>query len=162
MSLAEPDPAVARQVLREIEQGFVGMSRAASAVRVQTADFLARHATELPPPPMLLRGEVGVGKSLLARLLHQVGPRADRLFLDVGLKWFPPALIEPYLFGYEPGAVTGAREAMPGLFQVANGATIFLDEVGLLSNGLQTKLLAVIEERTVRRVGGTRAEPVDV
>jgi transcriptional regulator with AAA-type ATPase domain len=83
MSRADLDPAVARRFLREIGQGFLGDSRAATAVREQIADFLARHGTEHPPLPILLRGEVGVGKSLLAQLIHRAGPRPDGPFVDV-------------------------------------------------------------------------------
>ncbi len=153
---------MAKRVLFEIHQGFLGESSAAAGVREQIADFLARYGTKRPPPPILLRGEVGVGKSLLARLIHQVGPRRDSPFVVADLPSIPLSLMESQLFGNERGAFPDARRSEPGLFQAANRATIFLDEVRLLCEGLQAKLLSVIEERTVRRLGGTRDEPVDV
>src|SRR5713101_5629507 len=101
MSFSDLDPAVARHVLREIGQEFLGASRAAAAVREQIADCLARHGTEHPPPPILLHGEAGVGKSLLARLIHQAGPRPDGPFAVVNCAAIPATLLEAYLFGYE-------------------------------------------------------------
>jgi transcriptional regulator with PAS, ATPase and Fis domain len=94
--------------------------------------------------------------------LHRAGPRASGPFVDINCAAIPETLLEAELFGYERGAFTDAKQAKVGLFQVAHGGTIFLDEVGLLPDGLQAKLLKVIEERSVRRIGGTRNESVDV
>jgi hypothetical protein len=111
---------------------------------------------------MLLLGETGTGKGVLARAVHQAGPRRGGRFVDVNCAAIPETLLEAELFGYERGAFTDARQAKPGLFQTAHGGTIFLDEIGLLPLALQGKLLGVLEDRAVRRLGAIRAEPVDV
>src|SRR5262249_10870527 len=102
------------------------------------------------------------GKGLLARAIHRVGPRARGPFIDINCAAIPENLLEAELFGYERGAFTDAREAKAGLFQTAHHGSIFLDEIGLLSPALQAKLLNVLEEKTVRRLGSTRSESVDV
>src|SRR5262249_6675710 len=107
-------------------------------------------------------GETGTGKGLLAGLLHRAGPRADEPFVDVNCAAVPETLLEAELFGYERGAFTDARHAKPGLLQMAHRGMLFLDEVGLLPETLQAKLLKAIEERSVRRLGSTRSEPADV
>jgi DNA-binding NtrC family response regulator/predicted ATPase len=113
-------------------------------------------------PPILLMGETGTGKGLLARTLHRTGPRAQAPFVDVNCAAIPEHLLEAELFGFERGAFTGAHQAKPGLFQTAHRGTLFLDELALLPEPLQAKLLKVLEDGSVRRLGGTRAEPVDV
>src|SRR5262249_26698247 len=115
-----------------------------------------------PLPPLLLQGETGTGKGLIARLLHRHGTRRDGPFVDVNCAAIPETLLEAELFGFERGAFTDARRAKPGLFQAAHGGVLFLDEVGLLPDAAQAKLLTAIEERTVRRVGSTRHEPTDI
>jgi tetratricopeptide (TPR) repeat protein len=99
---------------------------------------------------------------LLAGAIHRAGPRAAGPFVDVNCAAIPENLIEAELFGFERGAFTDARQAKPGLFQAAHRGTIFLDEVGLVPDALQAKLLKVLEERAVRRLGSTRSEPVDM
>jgi len=113
-------------------------------------------------PPILIQGETGTGKGLLARMIHRSGPRPDGPFVDVNCPAIPETLLEAEMFGFERGAFTDARRSKPGLFQAAHRGTIFLDEVGLLPEALQAKLLKVLEDRTVRRLGATRDEPVDV
>ena len=141
---------------------LVGVSGAIAAVREQVQQLLTRgqHAHRLPP--ILLQGETGTGKGLLARLIHRASPRRDGPFVDVGCSTIPDGLLEAELFGFERGAFTDARHAKPGLLQAAHRGTLFLDEVALLPETLQAKLLKAIEERTVRRLGSTRAESVDV
>src|SRR5262249_19774214 len=112
--------------------------------------------------PILILGETGTGKGLLARAIHQAGPRRQGPFIDVNCAAIPETLLEAELFGYERGASPDARQAKPGMFQIAHDGTLFLDEIGLLPGTLQGKLLAAIEDRAVRRLGGTRAEHVDV
>jgi transcriptional regulator with AAA-type ATPase domain/tetratricopeptide (TPR) repeat protein len=112
-------------------------------------------------PAILLQGETGTGKGLVARLIHRLGPRAGGEFVDVNCAAIPETLLESELFGFERGAFTDARKAKPGLFQTAHQGTIFLDEIGSLPEPLQAKLLTAIEERAVRRLGGTRPEPAD-
>jgi transcriptional regulator with GAF, ATPase, and Fis domain len=97
----------------------------------------------------------------VASVLHRAGPRAPRAFVPLNCAAIPETLLESELFDYERGAFTDARRAKPGLFQTAHQGTIFLDEVGLLPEPLQAKLLTVIEERAVRRLGGTHPEPAD-
>ncbi len=111
---------------------------------------------------VLIRGETGTGKELLARAIHYNGERRAAPFVDVNCAAIPDQLLESELFGHEKGAFTGATSAKPGLFEVANRGTIFLDEIGHLSLLLQGKLLRVLEQRTIRRVGGTATIPVDV
>ncbi len=139
---------------------LIGTSPGIAAVREQV-QRLARQVSSRRQPPILIEGETGTGKGLVARLIHASGPRAARPFVDVNCAAIPETLIEAELFGYERGAFTDARQAKPGLFQLAHGGTIFLDEIGLLPDSVQAKLLKVIEERAVRRLGGTRGEPVD-
>ena len=112
-------------------------------------------------PAILLQGETGTGKGLVARLIHSLGPRAGGEFVDVNCGAIPETLLEAELFGFERGAFTDARKAKPGLFQTAHHGTIFLDEIGATPEPLQAKLLTVIEERVVRRLGSTRPEPAD-
>ena len=132
------------------------------AVRETAARLLQRQSERGRLPPVLIQGETGVGKGLLARTLHRAGPRASGPFVDVNCAAIPETLLEAELFGYERGAFTDARHAKAGLFQTANHGTIFLDEVGLLPEALQAKLLKALEDRAVRRLGGTRNEPVDI
>src|SRR5499426_1832599 len=139
-----------------------GESDLMTAVRAQVAQVLARQPAGRRQPPILILGETGTGKGLLARTVHQAGPRRDGPFVDVNCAAIPDTLLEAELFGYERGAFTDARQAKPGLFQAAHGGTIFLDEIGLLPLALQGKLLAVLEGHAVRRLGSTRAEPVDI
>jgi DNA-binding NtrC family response regulator/tetratricopeptide (TPR) repeat protein len=142
---------------------FRGESPTVSAVREQVARLLQRQgegARRLAP--ILILGETGTGKGLLAGILHRAGPRAAGPFVDVNCAAIPETLLEAELFGYERGAFTDARHAKAGLLQTAHRGMLFLDEIGLTSEGLQAKLLKVLEERAVRRLGSTRSEPVDV
>lgn len=142
---------------------LLGDSPAMTAVREQVVRVLRQPTGPVRrPPPILILGETGTGKGLLASAIHRAGPRAGGPFVDVNCAAIPETLLEAELFGFERGAFTDARQAKPGLFQAAAGGIIFLDEVGLLPLGLQSKLLRVIEERTVRRLGSTRNEPLDV
>jgi transcriptional regulator with AAA-type ATPase domain/tetratricopeptide (TPR) repeat protein len=143
--------------------GLIGRSPPIAALRDQVARVLARQTEAARrAPPILLLGETGTGKGLVAASIQRAGPRARGPFVDVNCAAIPETLLEAELFGWERGAFTDARQPKPGLFQLANGGTIFLDEVGLLPAALQSKLLKVIEEQQVRRLGGTRSEAVDV
>src|SRR5512147_239105 len=138
-----------------------GESPAIEAARDTIRRLLSRPLSARRPPAILLEGETGTGKGLVASVLHRAGPRAARPFVPLNCAAIPETLLESELFGHERGAFTDARRAKPGLFQTAHQGTIFLDEVGLLPEALQAKLLTVIEERSVRRLGGTHPEPAD-
>jgi two-component system, NtrC family, response regulator AtoC len=140
---------------------LIGRSAGIAAVRLTAERLLERRSDRGRLPPVLIQGETGVGKGLLARALHRGSPRGDGPFVDVNCAAIPDTLLEAELFGYERGAFTDARHGKPGLFQTASHGTLFLDEVGLLPEGLQAKLLKALEERAVRRLGSTRVEPVD-
>jgi DNA-binding NtrC family response regulator len=111
---------------------------------------------------VLLEGETGTGKSLLADVLHQEGPRAKGPFVVVDCSAIPPTLIETELFGHARGAFTGAQAARAGAFEAANGGTVFLDEIGELRLDMQPKLLRALEERSIRRVGSLDPVRLDV
>jgi DNA-binding NtrC family response regulator len=111
---------------------------------------------------VLLTGETGTGKELLAQAIHYNGPRASKPIIEVNCTALPATLLEAELFGYEKGAFTGATAAKPGLFEAAHGGTLFLDEIGDLSLELQAKLLRALETRQVRRLGSVRTTEVDV
>ncbi len=141
---------------------LAGESPAIEAVRTEIRRLVGHRTTGRRLPSVLLQGETGTGKGLVARVLHRAGPRAAGPFVDVNCAAIPETLLEAELFGFERGAFTDARRSKPGLLQAAHRGTIFLDEVGLLPVALQAKLLTVIEEQMVRRLGATQAEPVDV
>jgi len=111
---------------------------------------------------VLIQGESGTGKELIAKAIHANSPRAQKTMISVNCGAIPENLLESELFGYERGAFTGANERKLGLFEMANHSTIFLDEVGELSLPLQVKLLRVLQERSITRVGGLEAIPIDV
>ena len=111
---------------------------------------------------ILIHGESGTGKELVARAAHVCSPRASEPFVSVNCGAFPETLLESELFGYVKGAFTGANQNKRGLFEVADAGTIFLDEISEMSLAMQVKLLRVLQERTVRPVGGTTEIPVDV
>ncbi len=143
--------------------GLLGRNLRIAALREQMLRVLGRQAEAARrSPPVLILGETGTGKGLVATTIHRAGVRGRGPFVDVNCAAIPETLLEAELFGWERGAFTDARQAKLGLFQAANGGTIFLDEIGLLPASLQSKLLKVIEERQVRRLGSTRSEAVDV
>ena len=111
---------------------------------------------------VLIYGESGTGKELVARAVHSCSTRAAEPFVSINCGAFPETLLESELFGYVKGAFTGASQNKRGLFEVASGGTIFLDEIGEMSVSMQVKLLRVLQERTIRPVGGTQETPVDV
>ncbi|MDB4887392.1 MAG: sigma-54 factor interaction protein [Gemmatimonadetes bacterium] len=137
--------------------GILGDSPALRAALDRVARVIPR-----PNVTVLITGETGTGKELLARAIHYNGPRRDSPFVDVNCAAIPENLLESELFGHEKGAFTGASSAKPGLLELADGGTLFLDEIGHLALVLQGKILRALEERVMRRVGGTRAIPFDV
>jgi len=135
---------------------LLGDSPAMRALRSEIARIAPTGAT------VLISGETGTGKELVARALHAGGPRAGRPFVAVNCAALVESLLEAELFGHEKGAFTGADRARPGRFEQAHGGTLFLDEVGELAPGLQAKLLRVLEESEFFRLGATRSTRVDV
>src|SRR3954465_7520421 len=112
--------------------------------------------------PVLIRGESGTGKELIARAIHTQSPRATEMFQAVNCAAINENLLESELFGHEKGSFTGAHAEKKGLFEVADRGTLFLDEIGELDVGMQAKLLRALQERKIRRVGGTRTIKIDV
>ncbi len=136
---------------------LIGASRAIEDIR----SLLAKISTS-PASTVLLRGESGTGKGLIAHEIHRQSARGAGPFLNITCSALPDSLLESELFGYEAGAFTDARQQKKGLLELAHGGTVFLDEIGELQPLLQVKLLRFLEERTFRRVGGTRDLRVDV
>lgn len=138
------------------DEEFVGVNRRLREV-IDTVDRVAQRDV-----PVLITGESGTGKELVARRIHRRSARAKKAFVAVNCAALPETLAESELFGHERGAFTGADRQRIGRFEEASGATLFLDEVGELSAAVQAKLLRALEERAIRRVGGTRDIPVDI
>ncbi len=144
------------QVSRGREGGEI-LTRSASLRKVlATLEKVAAART-----PVLIEGESGVGKELLAQHVHRISPRAGRAFVDLNCAAVPAALLESELFGHEKGAFTGAGSEKPGLVEVADGGTLFLDEVGEMAAEVQSKLLRVLDSGTFYRVGATRKRRAD-
>ncbi len=122
---------------------------------------LARRASEMGVSA-LITGPTGTGKEVLARFIHQSGPRANKPFIDINCPAIQPTMFESELFGHESGAFTGATQRRVGLMEVADGGILFLDEISSMPMDLQAKFLRALEERSFRRVGGTNLIKVDV
>ena len=144
-----------RQVRLAIDP-FIGTSAAIRALRDQARKILSTES------PVLILGETGTGKGVLARWLHENSPRADEAFVDLNCAGLTRELLETELFGHEKGAFTSATASKQGLFEVAHRGTIFLDEVGDVDLQIQPKLLKVLEEKRFRRLGDVRDRQVDV
>jgi two-component system, NtrC family, response regulator AtoC len=110
----------------------------------------------------IIFGETGTGKEHVARLIHAMSPRKSRPFVELHCGSLPESILESELFGYEPGAFTDAKRQKPGLFEEGQGGTVFLDEIGELTPSVQMKLLKILEQKTLRRLGGNREIPLDV
>lgn len=121
------------------------------------AQRAAKHSTSI-----LISGETGTGKEVLARAIHRMGPRADKPFIDINCAAVQNTMLESELFGYEAGAFTGAQKRKRGLIEVADEGILFLDEISTMSPDMQAKILRALEERSFRRVGSTTSIQVDV
>ncbi len=150
------------QVRRERARQFSFEQIIGRSPAVERMLALARKVAESEASSVLLQGESGTGKDLVAKAIHYASRRSDSPFVAINCAAIPSTLIESELFGYEKGAFTDAKARKEGLFEQAEGGTLFLDEIGELELGLQAKLLRVIEEGAFRRVGGLKDIPLDV
>lgn len=147
------------ETLKSRAYGLEAIIGTSAAVQRLRAEIIKVAPLEIP---VLIRGESGTGKELVAHALHQLSPRRDHSMVNVNAAALPPNLVESELFGYEPGAFTGAdKKGRKGKFEQANGGTIFLDEIGDMPLEVQAKLLRVLQDRIVERVGGDRPQAVD-
>jgi len=137
-------------------------SMVGSSAAMQSVFEMLRRLEGVDAPTVLILGESGTGKQLVAQALHQQGPRANAPFVEIDCASLPETLIESELFGHERGAFTDARQQKRGLFEVAAGGTVFLDEIGEIPLTTQAKLLRALESRKVKRVGGVTDIPIDV
>ena len=153
---ASTDPLAAGGQSGDWLEGIIFRSSRMSELMAEARMVAASDAS------VLIRGESGSGKEVLARAIHRASPRARGPFVAINCGAIPEQLLESELFGHVKGAFTGAGNARGGLFQAADGGTLFLDEIGDMPLALQVKLLRVLQERVVRPVGATRTEPVDV
>jgi two-component system response regulator AtoC len=138
------------------QDGILGSSVAAAQLRSVVAKLAALQKRDGTGATILLTGETGTGKGLTARAIHNASPQRDAPFIEVNCTAIPDNLLEAELMGYERGAFTDATASKPGLFEAAEGGTIFFDEIGHMNTALQAKLLKVIDEKKVRRLGSTR------
>jgi transcriptional regulator with PAS, ATPase and Fis domain len=139
-----------------------GFQMVAESAIMQRLMHFCRRVAASEVSTILLRGESGTGKDVVARLLHYHSRRADQPFLAINCAAIPETLLESELFGYEKGAFTDARAQKKGILEMATGGTAFLDEIGEMSMSLQAKLLRVLENQTIRRLGGTGDIQVDL
>jgi len=166
---AEFSPAIDKQadaVLTRLMQGVPPESPEFSAI-IHRCPAMKRtvamaHRLALRDVPVLIQGESGTGKELFARAIHQASPRNSGPFVAVNCGAIPQELVDAELFGHEKGAYTGASAARAGYFEAADGGTLFLDEIGELPLASQVRLLRVLQEREVTRVGATKARPIDI
>jgi two-component system response regulator AtoC len=159
MPMAQPRPSPAGHPTDRL----LGRSLAISALRAQIRHLAAFDTVGSPhAPTVLLQGETGTGKGLVARVIHDSGPRAQGPFIDVNCAAIPETRLEAELFGFEAGTFTDAKRAKPGLLEAASGGTLFLDEIEALPLALQSKFMKAIEEKWVRRLGAVRGQSVDV
>jgi two-component system response regulator HydG len=162
--------AVARRRAARARTAFAQLEAQAHAFREIVGESpalkgaLERAARLLPhgDATVLITGETGTGKELLARALHYGGPRATAPFVEVNCAALPAPLLESELFGHERGAFTDAKSAKPGLFETAEGGTLLLDEVDRLAPELQSKMLRALEQKSTRRLGATTSRTIDV
>lgn len=157
LALREENQRLRRELLRVFAaQNIVGHSRSIEAILEMVRTVAPTTST------VLITGESGTGKELVARAIHEASLRRERPFVSINCGAFPETLLESELFGYMKGAFTGAETNRKGIIESANGGTLFLDEIGETSLGMQVKLLRVLQERTVRPLGGAVDESVDV
>src|SRR5947209_16074915 len=155
--------ATAAETLNNADFALHG-SAATAVVRSEASRRLMAmvRRVAVSPAAVLIEGETGCGKELVARAIHQFSLRSHKPWVDVNCSALPEHLLESELFGYEKGAFSGADGSKPGMFELANGGTLFLDEIGELDAKIQAKLLRVLDGSPYYRLGGTRKISVDV
>jgi len=158
---AEPKSARIEPPLDDGEPRLIGESAPMRQIRDRLEELAQIAANGAALPTVLIFGETGTGKDLAARILHRQSARRDQAFVQVDCASLPKELVEAELFGHEPGAFTGARGARIGLIEAAGAGTVFLDEIGELPLETQAKLLAVLDRRLVRRIGGNTETAVE-
>lgn len=153
-----------KQAKRGRLDAIIGLSSVINRLKSQISSLLdtEQNLTEGLPPPVLVSGETGTGKQLVARALHFGSKRHQAPFIELNCAALPEHLVESELFGHERGAFTDAKERKPGLFEAADGGTLFLDEIGELSLATQAKLLKALEDGKIRRLGSVREQAVSV
>ncbi|MBZ5516934.1 MAG: sigma-54 dependent transcriptional regulator, partial [Acidobacteriia bacterium] len=157
LALREENVRLRRELLRVFAQNnIIGHSRKIEAILEMVRTVAPTTST------VLITGDSGTGKELVARAIHEASPRREKAFISINCGAFPETLLESELFGYFKGAFTGADANKKGIIEAANGGTLFLDEIGETSLSMQVKLLRVLQERKVRPLGGTVDVPVDV
>jgi PAS domain S-box-containing protein len=155
------DLSLVEELRKELEGRFqIGDLVSRSAAMRRVFDLLPQIAPS--DATVLIHGETGTGKELLARAIHNLSPRKNKPFVPVNCGALPDTLLESELFGYEKGAFTGAVKDKPGRFALAEGGTVFLDEIGDISPAMQVRLLRVLQERTYEPLGGTQMRRADV
>lgn len=149
--------------LRSEERKILGFGEIiGDSEAIQNVFELIRQIARSPRTTVLIHGETGTGKELVARAIHHNSQRAKKPFVEINCSAIQPTLLEAELFGYEAGAFTGARQRKTGLLEIADGGSFFLDEIADMSLELQAKMLKVLEEQTFRRVGGTKEIKIDI
>ncbi len=154
--LVRADTVVESRLPQAETLNFVGVSAAAQQIRTLVKQVAPTTAS------VLITGESGTGKEVVARLIHGLSPRRDRTFLAINCSAIPESLMESEIFGHEKGAFTGAQERRAGCFELAEGGTLLLDEIGEMPVGTQAKLLRVLEDRRMRRLGSKQELTVNV
>ena len=151
-----------RQLQEELDRKTLPKDIVCESEAMKKVIQLAEKVAKLKGSTVLITGESGVGKEVVARYIHRISPRAKHRFIAVNCAAIPSTLLESELFGYEKGSFTGATSRKKGVFESANGGTVFLDEIGDMPLEAQAKLLRVLQEKKVQRIGGTEEIPVDV
>ncbi|MBK7214195.1 MAG: sigma-54-dependent Fis family transcriptional regulator [Bacteroidales bacterium] len=151
------------QVLKRQQKDIVTFDHIiGESVQFKQIVHLARKIARTKTTTILLLGESGTGKDMFAHAIHNDSTRHDKPFITINCSSLPETLLESELFGHEKGAFTDAKQMKKGLFELAEGGTVFLDEIGEINAATQIKLLGVLENRVVRRIGGTQSIPVDI
>lgn len=156
-SLQQENHQLSEQLLSNLGVGDIIYQSQAMEDLLQQVDIVAKSVSTV-----LICGETGTGKEVIARAIHQLSPRRDKPLVKINCAAIPASLLESELFGHDKGAFTGAINTHRGRFEIADGGTLFLDEIGDLPLELQPKLLRVLQEREIERLGGSRTIPVNV